>query len=294
MSIRMIKIFFVSFASLLCFSAYSQRQELQNEKHVEVALRMIGHQILLNAGDSTSRVLPIIENEGKYRIQFETEFEFEPETLAATINQVMVETNIAKSFIVEVITCLSGEVVYSYEMHEVIDSSIVPCRSRAVPKSCYTLLVTLADENQAESDLAIILPKEANVKSDPLKYIVGFSLILLGFAAYFLWDINKKKIVDSNLISIGAYRFDQRNMELLFGDQKTKLSGKETDLLLMLYKDVNNTVERDVILNQVWGDEGDYVGRTLDVFISKLRKKLEFDSSIKIDNIRGVGYKLVI
>ena len=56
---------------------------------------------------------------------------------------------------------------------------------------------------------------------------------------------------------------------------------------------VNTTVERDVILNMVWGDEGDYVGRTLDVFISKLRKKLEADSSVKIVNIRGVGYKLV-
>jgi len=56
---------------------------------------------------------------------------------------------------------------------------------------------------------------------------------------------------------------------------------------------VNTTVEREVILNIVWGDEGDYVGRTLDVFISKLRKKLEVDSSIKIVNIRGVGYKLV-
>jgi DNA-binding response OmpR family regulator len=53
-------------------------------------------------------------------------------------------------------------------------------------------------------------------------------------------------------------------------------------------------VERDEILNKVWGDDGDYVGRTLDVFISKLRKKLEADACVKIVNIRGVGYKLVV
>ena len=53
-------------------------------------------------------------------------------------------------------------------------------------------------------------------------------------------------------------------------------------------------MERDVILNMVWGDEGDYIGRTVDVFISKLRKKLEFDSKVKIVNVRGVGYKLVM
>ena len=62
----------------------------------------------------------------------------------------------------------------------------------------------------------------------------------------------------------------------------------------MLYNAANTTVERDVILNMVWGDEGDYIGRTVDVFISKLRKKLEFDSKVKIVNVRGVGYKLIM
>ena len=78
------------------------------------------------------------------------------------------------------------------------------------------------------------------------------------------------------------------------GDQQDELTSKEADLLLLLYNDVNTTVEREVILNRVWGDEGDYVGRTLDVFISKLRKKLEVDSKVKIVNIRGIGYKLVM
>ncbi len=62
----------------------------------------------------------------------------------------------------------------------------------------------------------------------------------------------------------------------------------------MLHASANNALEREVILQQVWGDEGDYVGRTLDVFISKLRKKLEADTSVKIVNIRGVGYKLLV
>ena len=53
-------------------------------------------------------------------------------------------------------------------------------------------------------------------------------------------------------------------------------------------------LEREVILKTVWGDDGDYIGRTLDVFISKLRKKLEANTNLKIVNIRGVGYKLVI
>jgi DNA-binding response OmpR family regulator len=73
-----------------------------------------------------------------------------------------------------------------------------------------------------------------------------------------------------------------------------ELTSKEADLLLVLHESANKTVEREMILKRVWGDEGDYVGRTLDVFISKLRKRLEFDPSIKIINTRGVGYKLAV
>jgi DNA-binding response OmpR family regulator len=58
-------------------------------------------------------------------------------------------------------------------------------------------------------------------------------------------------------------------------------------------KTSHSTVERDYLLRTVWGDEGNYIGRTLDVFISKLRKKLEDDASVKIINVRGVGYKLI-
>ena len=96
------------------------------------------------------------------------------------------------------------------------------------------------------------------------------------------------------MISLGEYQFDKRNTELLIEQQRIDLTSKESDLLILLYNAVNTTVEREVILNMVWGDEGDYVGRTLDVFISKLRKKLEFDSKVKIVNIRGIGYKLVM
>ena len=97
-----------------------------------------------------------------------------------------------------------------------------------------------------------------------------------------------------NWISLGKYHFDKLNSELILEEQRIELTSKEADLLFLLYETVNTTIERDVLLNKVWGDEGDYIGRTLDVFISKLRKKLEFDERIKIVNVRGVGYKLVM
>jgi DNA-binding response OmpR family regulator len=83
-------------------------------------------------------------------------------------------------------------------------------------------------------------------------------------------------------------------MELRLKNEVVKLTSKETDLLLLLHTSANSTLERELILKAVWGNEADYVGRTLDVFISKLRKKLDADSSLKIVNVRGVGYKLIL
>jgi DNA-binding response OmpR family regulator len=83
-------------------------------------------------------------------------------------------------------------------------------------------------------------------------------------------------------------------MELSHNGKPVELTSKESDLLQLLSHSANDTVDRETILKTVWGDDGDYIGRTLDVFISKLRKKLEADPNVKIANIRGIGYKLIV
>lgn len=103
-----------------------------------------------------------------------------------------------------------------------------------------------------------------------------------------------KQKIEAELISIGQFQFDQKRMILSLKAQSIELSTKEADLLFLLYSNENKTLERGYILNHIWGDEGDYVGRTLDVFISKLRKKLEADPALKIINVRGVGYRFVV
>ena len=245
---------------------------------------MIGHQILLSSQDSTSRVLPIIKENGFYRIQFENEFEFNPEDLVSTIDSLVKQTGLANSYIVEVEDCATKEVIYSFKVDEVMKSDIIPCKSRIQPKSCYSLLFTLIETNRTE------------VVTSQLNYIfvVFILLALITLGLFFLWKRRKTPAIDPNLIPLGAYHFDKRNTKLLIEHQKIELTSKEADLLLLLYNAANTTVEREVILKMVWGDEGYYVGRTLDVFISKLRKKLEYDSKVKIVNIRGVGYKLVM
>jgi hypothetical protein len=281
------------------FIANSHADETFDEKHIAVSLRMIGHQVLLNSGDSTSRVLPIIKSDDRYSIQFESEFAFMPEELVKTVNRVVAETKLATGYIVEMEKCETGEVVYSFEKNRFQHLDILPCKERSLPKSCYHLVLTLKETSWTPvgSNPATSGPSERSfTKAGQVKYVtIGISFVLLAVAFFMLWKKkNNSPSTDPNLIPLGEYRFDTLNSVLFWERQKIELSSKEADLLLLLYQSANTTLEREVLLNKVWGDQGDYVGRTLDVFISKLRKKLEADSSVKIVNIRGVGYKLVV
>jgi len=282
MSSRYFKIVSSIFICLILFINRGSAQDISSDKHIEVALRMIGHEILLSNGDSTSRVLPVIKEGSQYRIQFESDLVFDPDYLVSTVNSIVKETGITNNYIVEMVNCETTEVVYSFEMNYLAKSDIIPCKGRVQPRSCYNLLFTILE------------PEAMNTESSLEIYLIMGLVLLIFCVIFFLWKKSNTQKNNPNLIPLGAYHFDKQNTELIIDHQKIELTTKEADLLLLLYNAANTTVERDVILNMVWGDEGDYIGRTVDVFISKLRKKLEFDSKVKIVNVRGVGYKLIM
>lgn len=316
---------------LLASSVQGYAQSSKEEKHLLVSLRMIGHQILLDSGDSTSRVFPIEKEGESYKIQFASAFAFDPANLASTINRLVDQTKIASSYIVEVKRCESDEVVYSYEKGDTVNSDLMPCATRFQSKACYVVFFTILKKYKLDvvgslyqttqiespsikktSTISTITttksspenktkptnPKNQNTYS-MIALPIGSVFAFIGLVVYF----KRKRQVsvpvinpsgDSETVWIGDTRFDQKNMVLLHGNEKIELSSKESDLLSLLYTNVNKTIERDYILKVVWGDEGDYIGRTLDVFVSKLRKKLEVDSRVKIVNIRGIGYKFIV
>ncbi|WP_425392121.1 winged helix-turn-helix domain-containing protein [Ekhidna sp.] len=262
------------------------------EKHIEVSLRMVGHKVLLNAGDSTSRVMPIVKYGNQYRIEFESEFGFIPEDLVSTISDVMLQSNIDDRYIVEVEECTFKQIVYSFEKSKrASHNDLVACSVRYMQRGCYSLVFTFLD--RSESPTKLTSEVESKADNDLLLPVSIGVIILFGIGIIGFVNLKKSSKAD-HLIELGKYRFDLRNAVLILKEQKTELTGKEADLLQLLYSSVNAPVKRETILNQVWGDEGNYIGRTLDVYISKLRNKLQADPTIKIVNIRGVGYKLVI
>lgn len=94
-------------------------------------------------------------------------------------------------------------------------------------------------------------------------------------------------------LKIGSYTFDTANFILSHPEFEKKLTKKEAQILKMLCKFENKVLPREIVLNGVWGQDDYFVGRSLDVFITKLRKHLSKDESVKIENVHGIGFKLV-
>lgn len=93
---------------------------------------------------------------------------------------------------------------------------------------------------------------------------------------------------------IGAFKFDCNNLQLAHPKGKKTLTQKEADVLKLLCVNRHRVLKREEILNQVWGDDDYFMGRSLDVFISKLRKYLKEDPSIEIVNYHGVGFRMEV
>ena len=104
----------------------------------------------------------------------------------------------------------------------------------------------------------------------------------------------QKEQLGEQIFFIGKYTFNYKQMELSIGDQKIQLSDRTNELLYRLTKNKNNVLNRQQTLIDLWGDDHFFNARSMDVFITKIRKYLSQDAGISIVNIRGIGYKLLV
>ena len=93
-----------------------------------------------------------------------------------------------------------------------------------------------------------------------------------------------------SLLKVSNSTLDVHNLTLDSNGSITRLTYKECKLLQMFFRHCDKLIERDVFLKSIWEDDGFFVARSMDVFVSKLRKYLSNDQAIRIENIRGVGY----
>jgi DNA-binding response OmpR family regulator len=102
-------------------------------------------------------------------------------------------------------------------------------------------------------------------------------------------NADRKKL---NEYKIGSFTFDLDTFQLKGKDSERSLTRKEAGILKLLCENKNKVIERELIANMVWGDDSYFVGRSLDVFITRLRKYLESDENVAVKNVHGVGFRL--
>ena len=106
-----------------------------------------------------------------------------------------------------------------------------------------------------------------------------------------LGRINPEKTEEK--ATVGSYTFDCTKQTLHFNELIITLTHREAELLLLLIENKNEILDRSIVLKKIWGSDDFFNGRSMDVFITKLRKKLNLDPNIQIINVRGQGYKLI-
>ncbi len=249
----------------------------------EILLRKIGHELLLQSGDSTSRVLPVKKLPGnEYQIRFQNEFRFNADSLVNTIRRSLSKDNLAQDYIVNVINCSAGDVIFGYAVLGTEKNDIIPCMGRDQPISCY--MIDIKFQNRGITDTQ--------------KGLIG-GIPFLAFIGLMVFRSNRRKKLyaakpGNQSIGIGSMFFDPQKRNLIVDHTIIELTSKESQILLIFAQSPNQIIERGRLQKEVWEDEGVIVGRSLDVFISKLRKKLENDPDVRLTNIHSKGYMLEI
>jgi DNA-binding response OmpR family regulator len=187
--------------------------------------------------------------------------------------------------------------------------------SKAFPKGQYDICLldvmmpkkdgfTLAQEIRAiNGEIPIVFLTAKTLKEDILEgFKIGaddyltkpFSMeeLLLRIEAI-LRRVNGKKSKDVPFYKLGKFVFDTQKQTLSMGDNASKLTTKESELLGLLCAHANEILERNYALKMIWGNDNYFNARSMDVYITKLRKLLKEDPTIEIINIHGKGYKLI-
>lgn len=279
--------------------AFVKMDNERPDKHLEIVLRNIGHEVLLHSSDSTSRVLPVkTVDDNTYRISFENTFGFIPDTLISIVHQQLAKTDRPEDYTVSVNECDENQTIFAYEVNKT-RGDLKPCRGREQKKGCYVIEISF-----------------------PAKKTFPYSWLWLAFvpaALAGLWlarrrnrisesqEIIEEKVDESLSVEtesnpaitdykkVGNFIFFESKGILSLDDETIELSVKEGKALSRLVSNQNEIVGRDLLMKEIWEDDGVFViTRNVDVLISKLRKRLSADPSVKIVNVHGKGYKLIV
>jgi Transcriptional regulatory protein, C terminal len=318
------KIFFLLIVFLLASSFVKHADRDLRAKEVNVIIRQMGHRLLQQAGDSTSRVLPVTEiKRGTFQLTFEKELVFNNDSLMALAQHLLPKTAFPSGYIITVHDCQKEEIVYGFLVNNTAPD-LLACRGRNQPPGCYTIELTFPDfyenaelkkadiemltQELKSADLAHAAPKDlpSSIFAYPSILLVGSGLLVIVGITFLVGRFRKNvapvpvqqpnatvsQSPASEMSSIGKFLFDAKGQRLLLRDEVIGLTEKEYKILELLHKNFGELISRETLMQQIWINEGVITGRSLDMFVSKLRKKLSGDPELRITNVHGKGYRL--
>ncbi|MBL7807328.1 MAG: winged helix-turn-helix transcriptional regulator [Saprospiraceae bacterium] len=254
---------------------------------VNLALRRTAHLLLQAAGDSTSRIPPV-EQTAVYTWLIRLERNFDYNRLPALLEASLKQHQISTPYDVSVVSCTDNTILLGYNQADIAPDQSVPCQAREMDAFCNNLQVSFLTSAPSRQSLPLA--------GWIISAILAAVLYYLGLKR---WQPATKPVVDSGTetgtwLSFGQSRLDVANQRLQCAGEHHHLTYREAKLLHLFVQHPNQVLERNTILDQVWADEGILVGRSVDMFVSRLRKLLKADESVQIVAVHGVGYRMEI
>lgn len=255
---------------------------------VNLALRETGDRLLDLAGDSTSTIAPVRRKDA-HTWQLRLERRFNYDSLPQILRRALLRQAIRLDYNVAVVRCKDNELILGYSASGLELYGEVPCGGRELAADCLSIELSFLDK---------VIPQPNPWKTSFLLLSGFLFLAALGTVVYrrktppiSVVELGKN---NTNQLRFGQSSFDFANQTLWVKGQHKNLTFREAKLLNYLIQHANQVLDRERILEAIWQDEGMLVGRSLDVFISRLRKLLQEDENIKIVSVHGVGYRFEI
>lgn len=277
---------------LLLFSVLEKvtgnNDSVRFSEKVNLALRRTAHLLLVENGDSTSRITPVQQQDAStFVVQIDKLFDYDK--LPDLLQKSLKVHGIDRGYDVSVLRCENSTIALGYNYQDLNQKEGIPCKGRKLEAGCYMLKVSFYPETKtaAATNNWWILP-------------IGSLLAGLGFI---VWKRTKKEDIEidnqsdnkiDDKLNFGNSSLDMANLILVSELKTYNLTYREAKLLHLFTNNKNKVLERDFILKSVWEDEGIIVGRSVDVFVSRLRKMLAEDLRVKICAVHGVGYRLEV
>jgi DNA-binding winged helix-turn-helix (wHTH) protein len=256
---------------------------------VNLALRRTADGLLRAGGDSLSRI-PAIEQKSERTWLIKLTQPFNYDLLPKLLDESLQLQQIHQPYQVKVRRCDDDTIDLGYHINDLKNDDQVPCGGREAPTGCHYIEVDFMTEASQESML------ERNWLALALSLM---SCSMIGLGLYL--NYRKQPLLPSNqpssddeIFQFADTSFNFTNQSILHQGTAQQLTYREAKLLRVFASHPNQLLERDHLIQQVWADEGVLVGRSLDMFVSRLRKKMAADQSLGITAVHGLGYRFEV